>query len=323
MPKISIIVPVFKVEKYIHRCLDSIINQTFSDWECILIDDGSPDNSGKICDEYAEKDTRFRVIHQENQGVSAARNAGLDAAKGEWIGFVDSDDWIASEYVEVLTDNKDNIDILMFSNEILYDDGGKTILILENKLLTNQIEFEDYILSLKNRNYQNWEFFGYVWNKCYRRDIIQQYGIQFPKNLSYREDNVFNEAYYRHTRSMKVIPRVLYYYRFSTTGLTYKEIKKQDYLNIARGLEINTEGISLKPLFIFDKKRILDFYLLATCGSYDYALLREIRRYVKKYPELELSTVSKLSFRGNILINLLFYVVFYVFIPFCKKKMVN
>ena len=100
-PKISIIVPVYKVEKYLHRCLDSIVNQTFTDWECILIDDGSPDNSGIICDEYAQMDRRFKVIHQENKGVSAARNAGLDVAKGEWIGFVDSDDWIEKETYEV------------------------------------------------------------------------------------------------------------------------------------------------------------------------------------------------------------------------------
>ena len=104
-PKISIIVPVYKVEKYLCRCLDSIVAQTFTDWECILIDDGSPDNSGKICDEYAEKDGRFRVIHQENAGVSAARNAGLDAARGEWIGFVDSDDWVESNMYEYLYNN--------------------------------------------------------------------------------------------------------------------------------------------------------------------------------------------------------------------------
>lgn len=101
MPKISIIVPVYKVEKYLHRCLDSIVAQTFTDWECILVDDGSPDGSGKICDEYAEKDGRFKVFHQENQGVSAARNKGLDNAKGEWIGFVDSDDWVSKEYFQI------------------------------------------------------------------------------------------------------------------------------------------------------------------------------------------------------------------------------
>lgn len=102
MPKISIIVPVYKVEKYLHKCVDSILKQTFKDFELILVDDGSPDKSGDICDEYARKDNRVRVIHKENGGVSDARNVGIDIAEGEYIGFVDGDDYIASDMYEVL-----------------------------------------------------------------------------------------------------------------------------------------------------------------------------------------------------------------------------
>ena len=94
MPKLSIIVPVYKVEQYINKCIDSILNQTFTDFELILVDDGSPDNCGKICDEYAQKDERVRVIHKENGGVSSARNLGIDEAKGEYVSFIDPDDWI-------------------------------------------------------------------------------------------------------------------------------------------------------------------------------------------------------------------------------------
>ena len=97
VPKVSIIVPVYKVEKYLRKCIDSIINQTLKDIEIILVDDGSPDNCGKICDEYAAKDTRIKVIHKENGGLSSARNAGMEVAEGEYIGFVDSDDWIESD----------------------------------------------------------------------------------------------------------------------------------------------------------------------------------------------------------------------------------
>lgn len=102
IPKISIVVPVYNVESYLKRCLDSIQNQTFQAWECILIDDGSKDNSGKICDDYSIRDKRFRVIHQNNKGVSSARNAGLENAKGKYIGFVDSDDWIEPNMYEYL-----------------------------------------------------------------------------------------------------------------------------------------------------------------------------------------------------------------------------
>jgi glycosyltransferase involved in cell wall biosynthesis len=104
VPELSIIVPVYKVEKYLPRCIDSILAQTFGDFELILIDDGSPDGCGRICDEYARKDKRIVVIHQKNMGVSAARNAGLDIARGRYIGFVDSDDWIEPQMYEAMMD---------------------------------------------------------------------------------------------------------------------------------------------------------------------------------------------------------------------------
>ena len=106
MPQISVIIPVYNVEKYLHRCIDSILVQTFEDFELILIDDGSPDRCGAICDEYAEQDNRIHVIHQENGGLSAARNAGIDWAlahsNSQWLTFVDSDDWIHPQYLEAL-----------------------------------------------------------------------------------------------------------------------------------------------------------------------------------------------------------------------------
>ncbi len=105
MCEISIIVPVYKVEPYLRKCVDSILAQTFTDFEVILVDDGSPDNSGKICDEYASKDSRVRVIHKENGGLSSARNAGIDVARGKYLGFVDSDDYIEKDMYELLYDN--------------------------------------------------------------------------------------------------------------------------------------------------------------------------------------------------------------------------
>ena len=118
MPKISVIIPVYKVEQYLPECLDSIINQTYKNLEIICIDDGSPDNSGKILDEYASKDNRIRVIHKENGGISSARNAGLDIATGDWISFVDSDDWLDINTYEKLLSSADeaNTDIVMFGN---------------------------------------------------------------------------------------------------------------------------------------------------------------------------------------------------------------
>ena len=102
MPELSIIVPIYKVEKYLPKCIESILNQSFIDFELILVDDGSPDYCGLICDEYAGKDSRVKVIHQNNQGVSAARNAALDVAEGRYLGFVDADDWIEKDMYQTM-----------------------------------------------------------------------------------------------------------------------------------------------------------------------------------------------------------------------------
>ena len=110
-PKISIIVPIYKTEQYLQRCIDSILAQTFTNFELLLIEDGSPDNSGKICDKYALKDSRIKVYHKENGGVSSARNLGLDHATGEWITFCDSDDWVNKDWLElfILNSNTDMV----------------------------------------------------------------------------------------------------------------------------------------------------------------------------------------------------------------------
>lgn len=130
MPKVSVIVPVYNVENYIRKCLDSIISQTLKDIEIILVDDGSEDNSGKICDEYAEKDSRIIVIHQKNNGLSNARNTGLNIASGEYIGFVDSDDYIKSEMYSEMYQTAEKTDADMVLCNYSYDTNGN---ITENK----------------------------------------------------------------------------------------------------------------------------------------------------------------------------------------------
>ena len=125
-PLVSVIVPVYKTEKFIHRCIDSVLNQTYSNWEMILVDDGSPDACGQICDSYAEKDGRIHVIHQENQGLSAARNAGIKICKGEWIYFLDSDDFIVEDALEkmIFFSKSGTYDIIMAGFSIIYADGS-------------------------------------------------------------------------------------------------------------------------------------------------------------------------------------------------------
>lgn len=191
-PKISIIVPVYKAEKYLHRCLDSIQQLTFADWECILVDDGSPDNSGAICDEYANKDARFRVFHKENGGVSSARNLGLDNVKGDWIFFSDADDTL--EYTglqDLYSAVKDGIDMVMGGYTILTEDGivitsvDRTI----HKTLSN-LEVIQEMYSASDFPYQ-----GFLWCKLFKASIINENGLRYDTDISFNEDRLFIVRY--------------------------------------------------------------------------------------------------------------------------------
>ena len=170
-PKISIIIPVYKVEKYLSRCLDAVLRQTVNDIEAILIDDGSPDASGRICNEYAQKDPRIKVIHQENAGASAARNSGLDIAAGDYIGFVDSDDCFVPNMFELLLRHME-----MSGAEIAFCDyseiSGDPVPSfrqfsadhIESKVMGQKEAFE--LISDSNKNIG-----GYIWNKIGRAHV--------------------------------------------------------------------------------------------------------------------------------------------------------
>ena len=181
-PKISIIVPVYKVEKYIHKCIDSILSQTFSDFELILVNDGSPDKCGDICDEYARKDSRIKVIHKDNGGQGDARNAGLDAALGDYIGFVDSDDWIESDMYDLLYSMciQNNCDIANCTSIIHY----------KNRV----VEKSSYPLAIHNRDeamktmLQGNLYDEVVWTKLFKRNLLEE--IRFPVGVVY-EDTAF------------------------------------------------------------------------------------------------------------------------------------
>ena len=201
-PKISIIVPVYKVEQYLPKCIDSILAQTFQNWELLLIDDGSPDNSGNICDEYAHKDSRIRVFHKKNGGVSSARNLGLDYAEGDYVMFVDSDDWISNDCLQVCLDEikKDKLDALQFGFISVTDD-------LENprvKIATLPLNGEKYI--------QTNNFNVCVWGGIYKCEIIEEYKLRFPKELKLAEDQIFVLSFFKCCHRIKYLEKAMYYY---------------------------------------------------------------------------------------------------------------
>lgn len=168
MAEISIIVPVYKVELYLHECIDSLICQTFTDIEIILVDDGSPDNCGKICDEYAKKDNRIKVIHKQNAGLSSARNSGLEIANGKYICFIDSDDYVSDDFCQILYELLDGTSYdYSVCGVNRFQDGDKPSRNLSNKIHTYT---NDAYLGLQLNKKRE---FG-VWNKLYKREIFEQ-----------------------------------------------------------------------------------------------------------------------------------------------------
>lgn len=305
MPKISIIVPVYKVEKYLHRCLDSIIAQTFTDWECILIDDGSPDGSGKICDEYAQKDGRFRVFHQENQGVSAARNKGLDEARGEYVNFIDSDDWIDSKLLELLYNSVNDYEIVFFGNYNCYKDGNMVAHIPREAICLSKKDTEQEIFHLKF-NDESFEYFGYTWNKMFRLSIIKDYSVKFINGLNLREDELFTMSYCQHISTLKVISESLYYYRYCL-GLSITRKQPKVITNYAYHLAEMANNWTIEQLKALDMFRYSQFIFFASCAENNFfrraSMSIKAYRTKRKYYVEEFSILHHGPFRFNILVG--------------------
>lgn len=229
IPDVSIIVPIYNVEKYLRRCIDSILSQTFISFELLLIDDGSTDASGAICDEYALVDRRIHVTHQINRGVSAARNVGLDKSVGKYVCFVDSDDWVTSDYLATLMEQVQGFDVLFFGFFLRYNDESSMSLSLRRQCAVNEIEKEQLMLSLC-KNDIGYNVLGYAFDKIFRRNLIEKYNLRFDENICLGEDEIFALAYCLKAQYLKVIPDVLYYYSPRVGGLaSQKESYKSCY----------------------------------------------------------------------------------------------
>ena len=192
-PLVSVIVPVYNAERYLHKCIDSILSQTMSDFELLLVDDGSNDASGNICDDYAEKDARVRVFHKANGGVSSARNTGLDNAAGEWVTFCDADDWVGNVHlIHMLSHADDRTDIVISYATICDKDGMYKESYPEYKLDKNSFE------RLFTESDMHWH--TSPWAKLYRKKIIEQHNIRFKLGMHIGEDAAFLFSFLQHCR---------------------------------------------------------------------------------------------------------------------------
>lgn len=215
---VSIIVPVYNAEEHLRRCVDSILVQTFSDFELLLIDDGSKDGSAAICDEYTIKDSRVRVFHKENGGVSSARNLGLDNAQGEWIAFVDSDDFIPVRSLSYLVDNQ-NEDLIIGGYKKHYDNSIIN-LNWENPVIKAN-EFGEFLT-----HYIDSDLFMVPWCKLFKNEIINRTELRFNTSLVLGEDTCFVISYLLRCSSIRISDR--YCYNYYSIGDAYKDkYKKQ------------------------------------------------------------------------------------------------
>ena len=204
MPVVSIIVPVYNVGSYLRECIESILRQSFTDFELLLIDDGSTDCSGSICDEYAEKDCRIKVFHKANGGVSSARNWGLENTNGEYVIFVDSDDYLLDGALDILDENASDLTICSF--ETFVEEGERCVHMQNNRILSDEASLRDfYSLNLNTILLRN------PWSKIFRRNLIG--ALRFDKKIRVGEDTVFVMKYLLNVKSCRVSDKLFYAYR--------------------------------------------------------------------------------------------------------------
>ena len=209
MPELSIIVPIYKVEKYLDECIQSILGQTFTDFELILVDDGSPDACPQMCDAIAEQDSRVRVIHQKNGGLSAARNTGIEAARGNWLGFVDSDDFVAPDFYEKLYNAAVNAgaDCAVCSVQLTHEDGSRMDTPPQWNAYGGGYTGKEI---LKTITWQNNAPYLVAWNKLYRREVFRT--LRYPVGRINEDVFVFAELFDT-IKKVACVEQPLYFYR--------------------------------------------------------------------------------------------------------------
>ena len=276
---VSVIVPVYNAGGVVSRCVDSILAQSYTDFEVLLVNDGSTDNSGAICDNYAQQDGRVKVIHQENSGVSAARNAGLKAAQGEWVTFVDSDDMVLDCFLEALVEaasRSAQVDLAYCGYAIV--ERSTSIKTYRSATYIEKEQLHDALSSTKLL------YRCSPWAKLFRRSIITDNGLQFDTNLTISEDRLFLYQYLIHIRGVAVTSTVGYLYgSFSPTSLKHKRVPtemlayRQQTITAAAHDVVNTFGLGKGEAFLIARHLMLILFELIRNVYQDSGASRKTR----------------------------------------------
>ncbi len=303
MPVFSVIVPVYKVEKYIDRCVKSLMDQTFSDIEIILVDDGSPDNCGKMCDEYASKDARVKVIHKENGGVTLARRSGTEASSGEYISYVDGDDWVDERYFEKFYDivKKHNPDIVFCGAVWAYEDR-----FVEEKFNCSsghycRQDIEEKVFPILIETCEDRSFRASMWGAVLKREKYSDSYWNVDSEIKIGEDQAFIKPCVFSAESMYVMDDCLYFYRQNPTSVT----KNKKCRNFEEPLLISKHIEGRINIDMADFKKQLYRYTVHNLFNVAYTqfnqkkpyreIVREIRKQLKRPYYAE--AIAKAEFR--------------------------
>lgn len=269
-PELSIIVPVYNVVRYLHRCIDSILLQSFTDYELLLIDDGSTDDSGVICDEYAAKDHRVRVFHKENGGVSSARNFGLNNAQGEWIYFVDADDELLPNALKTISFGMTNKYEIVLGGFEKCDDIGKPIFQYFGDDFSKTITKEECTYAVFDYDFYGYYYLGWMCVWAFRNDLIKKYNLRFSSKIQVKEDTLFITQYIcRCVESCYFASKPIYRYYETATSIMQSAKKRFEpkYITsfdacLAMYNELHLLYASNHPLILLAKHTIWDRYYI-------------------------------------------------------------
>mgnify|MGYP002549259813 CR=1 FL=1 len=223
-PLVSIIVPVYKAVNTLDKCVQSVLAQSYINWELLLIDDGSPDDSGKRCDYWAGVDSRIRSFHQTNGGPSKARNLGLEQMKGKYVNFLDSDDWVDVDWLASYSLKNESFDIVFqgFVKEYNCQHSEKSSV---KTVSTNDMDLSQFVTHIFDA-----ELYGFTCVKQYRVDIINEHNLRFPEGIRYGEDTIFTSAYMQHCHTACVIENTTYHYDLSNeNSLLHSHFDLKEY----------------------------------------------------------------------------------------------
>lgn len=323
MKKISVIIPVYNAEKYLTKCLNSIVNQTYTNLEIILVNDGSKDNSLNICYEYKKKDDRIKVINNDNHGASYSRNCGISISTGEYIMFIDADDYIENNFIErLITCNEyETYDLFISCYTDFYDKNiFKEKKLIDENILTFDLK-KDYLNIVK--------YLRTPWGKIYKLNIIKENNIKFPEDYITAEDQIFNFRYLKYIKKYRFLNECLYFYRHENKNSLSSSKSYEAFISNIKKLKF--EKVFLDEMNIENKEKIMGDDAVELIGGYVFLSNESIFNYFNYKKRLKLiksileNKYDATNDKKNLILkflkyNIIFPIYVYYLLNYIKKR---